>query len=308
VNISDFPIWNIDPDLISLGPITIRYYGVLFATGLLLGYYLWRWQMLRAKHDPVVTEKFLVWGVVTVLVGSRLGHCLFYEPEIYLAEPWKILLVWKGGLASHGAAFGLVLALILYAWRYGYSKLEIMDRFAMSVTMGALFVRLGNFMNSEIVGREWWGPWAVRFPRYEAINQNIFEHRVGRPLGYVVEALPRHPSQLYEALGALIIFLVLLAVDKLLGEKRPRGIMAALLLIGYFSFRFGVEFFKEFQPSPIPLALDAEAHVLRVAVEEGMTKGQLLSVPFVLFGIGMLVYALVKRLPAAVKSTKVKEG
>lgn len=307
MNIQDFPVWDIDPDLINIGPLTIRYYGILFATGLLLGFYLWRWQMRRANHNEEVIEKFLVWGVVTVLVGSRLGHCLFYEPEIYLKAPWKILEVWKGGLASHGAALGLVVSLILYAWRYGYSRLEIMDRFAMSVTMAALFVRLGNFMNSEIVGREWFGPWAVRFTRYAKINQSIFEYRVQKSLGYGIEALPRHPSQLYEAVGALAIFGVLLGVDKWLGEKRPRGTMAALLLIFYFTFRFFVEFYKEFQPSPLPLQLDSNAHVLRVVAEEGLSKGQMLSIPFVAFGVWMLAYAVVKKLPAAVKSTKVKE-
>jgi phosphatidylglycerol:prolipoprotein diacylglycerol transferase len=307
LDITSFPAWNIDPDILNIGPLTIRYYGVLFAAGLLLGFYLWRWQMLRARHNAEVTEKFLVWGVVTVLVGSRLGHCFFYEPEIYLKAPWKVLEVWKGGLASHGAALGLVISVMLYAWRYGYSKLEIMDRFAMSVTMGATFVRLGNFMNSEIVGREWYGAWAVRFPRYTAINQSIFEYRMHKPLGYVVEALPRHPSQLYEALGAMVIFGLLLGVDKWLGEKRPRGLMASLLLMGYFSFRFLVEYFKEFQPSPLPLQLDAQARVLRVVAEDGLTKGQLLSIPFVLLGLGMFVYAVTKRLPAAVKSTKVKE-
>jgi len=301
VNLESFPVWALDPDLISLGPITIRYYGILFATGLLLGFYLWRWQMNLGKHNPEVAEKFLVWGVITVLVGSRLGHCLFYEPDRYLRNPIEILYITKGGLASHGAAIGLVLSVILYAWRYGFSKLEIMDRFAMSVTSGALFVRLGNFMNSEIVGKEWTGAWAIRFPRYTAINQSILEHRVGKPLGWVAEALPRHPSQLYEALGALAVFLVLLGTDRGLGEKRPRGLMAGLLLIGYFSFRFLVEYFKEFQKHA-RLVADSTAHVIHVQGTAELTMGQILSIPFVLLGLGLVAYSLIKRLPAAVPS------
>jgi phosphatidylglycerol---prolipoprotein diacylglyceryl transferase len=199
---------------------------------------------------------------------------------------------------------GLVVTVLLYAWRYGFSKLEIMDRIAMSVTSGALFVRLGNFMNSEIVGKEWSGAWAVRFPRYTAINQNILEYRVGKPLGWVAQALPRHPSQLYEALGALSIFVALWAVDRVLGEKRPRGMMAALLLIGYFSFRFLVEYFKEFQKHA-RLVADSSAQVIHVQGTAELTMGQILSIPFVLLGVGLLIYSLVKRLPASVVSQKV---
>ena len=308
MNIADFPVWNLDPDLISLGPVTIRYYGVLFATGLLLGFYLWRWQMLRAKHNAEVTEKFLVWGVVTVLIGSRLGHCLFYEPEIYLRDPIRILFIWRGGLASHGATIGFIVSVMLYAWKFGYSKIEIMDRFSMSVTMGALFVRLGNFMNSEIVGREWSGAWAVRFPRYTEINQSIFENRMQKPLGFVAQALPRHPSQIYEALGALVVLGIMLLVDRIMGgEKRPRGLMAGILLVGYFSFRFVVEYFKEYQSSPLPLEVERAAQVIRVVSEGGLTKGQMLSVPFVIMGLCMIAYAFITKHPASAKSTKVEE-
>ncbi len=304
VRLDSFPIWDMDPDLLHLGPLTIRYYGILFALGLLLGYCLWRWQMLRAKHDRVVTEKFLVWGVVAVLAGSRLGHCFFYEPEIYLRAPWKILEVWKGGLASHGATIGLILALVTYAKRYGFSAVEVMDRFAMPTCMGAIFVRLGNFMNSEIVGREWWGPLAVRFPRYDRINQEILEGRLGKPLGFVAQALPRHPSQLYEASGALVVFLVLLGVDRWLGEKRPRGLMASIFLIGYFTFRFLVELVKEYQ-TLARMTVDPVSKVIHVHGTSVFTMGQWLSIPFVLIGIGFLVYSLKKRLPASVKSPKV---
>jgi len=302
--LDSFPVWNLDPDLLHLGPLTIRYYGILFAMGLLLGYYLWRWQMTRARHNQVVSEKWLVWGVVAVLAGSRLGHCLFYEPEIYLRAPWKILEVWKGGLASHGATIGIIAALVGYAWRYGFSVVEVMDRMAMPTCMGAIFVRLGNFMNSEIVGREWWGSLAVRFPRYDRINQEILESRMGKPLGYVVQALPRHPSQLYEATGALVVFLVLLGVDRWLGEKRPRGLMASIFLIGYFSFRFFVELLKEYQ-TLARMTVDPVARVIHVHGTSVLTMGQWLSVPFVLIGVGFLVYSLKMRLPASMKSAKV---
>jgi prolipoprotein diacylglyceryl transferase len=301
VDLNSFPIWDPNPDLLNLGPITIRYYGVLFAAGLMLGYVLWRWQMLRAKHNPQITEKFLVWGVVAVLAGSRLGHCLFYEPEIYLRNPLKILYIWQGGLASHGATIGLILALFLYGRIYKFSVLEVLDRFAMPTCMGAIFVRIGNFLNSEIVGRVWTGPLAVRFPRYDALNQAGLETRVGHKLGFVAQSLPRHPSQLYEALGGLAVFLVLLLVDWRLNEKRPRGLLAGLFLLLYFSFRFAVEFVKEYQRF-LKIVPDAQNRILWTEGTAELTMGQWLSVPFAALGLALVIYALVKRLPAAVKS------
>lgn len=302
--LDSFWIWDMEPDLLNLGPLTIRFYGVLFALGLLLGFYLWRWQMDRGGHHRPTTEKYLVWGVVAVLVGSRLGHCLFYEPEIYLKNPLKILEIWKGGLASHGATLGLILSLWLYARRYKFSFFEIIDRFAMSATMGAIFVRLGNFMNSEIVGKVWDGAWAVRFPRYAEMNQRTLEANLGHPLGYAVLPLPRHPSQLYEALGGLAVFLLLLLVDRALKEKRPRGLLAGLFLTGYFTFRFLVEFFKEFQ-SLASLKLDPQLHVITVTPTSGLTMGQYLSIPFILLGIVLVVMSIRIHAPASVVSPSV---
>ncbi len=319
MNFDTFPIWEMDPDLISLGPLTIRYYGILFAAGLLLGYSLWRWQMLRAKHNVEITEKFLFWGVVAVLLGSRFGHCFFYEPAKYLRNPIEIFFIWKGGLASHGATIGLILCLVLYAKKYKFSSLELMDRFAMPTTMGALFVRLGNFMNSEIVGREWTGPWALRFPRYTSINQSSLEQMraslrgvpykaLGQELGFVAQPLPRHPSQLYEALGALIIFLLILLVDWRMKEKRPRGLLAGMFLLGYFSFRFVVEFFKEFQVENfLKMVPDPVNRVIHVQHTAGLTMGQWLSIPFACLGLGLIIFAFKKKLPAGVPSPLDKE-
>jgi len=299
VNLEAFPIWDLDPDLIRLGPVTIRYYGVLFATGLLLAFYIWRWQMVRGGHDREITERYLVWGVVATLVGSRLGHCFFYEPEVYLADPIRILMVWKGGLASHGATLGLIASLFIYSWKYRFSSLETMDRFAMSATMGALFVRLGNFMNSEIVGKEWHGPLAVRFPRYVQVNQSLLEMRMGHKLSFAAQALPRHPSQLYEALGAIVVFLMMLGTDRILGEKRPRGLMTGLFLAGYFTFRFLVEYVKEFQKY-VRLVPDSVDKVIHVHGTAGLTMGQYLSIPFIGLGVVLIVYSLVTRKSASV--------
>ncbi len=293
-------LWDLEPTILNLGSHGIRYYGVIFAIGILLGYHFWRKQMRRAGHDPEIADRWLVWGVFAVLIGSRLGHCFFYEWEYYLKHPIRILYVWKGGLASHGATIGLITALALYARRYKYSVVEIMDRMAMPATMGAIFVRLGNFMNGEIVGKEFHGAWAVRFQNYIEINQSSYEASHG-PLAWVAFPLPRHPSQLYEAAGAALVFLVIYLVDRHLKEDRPRGLLAGLFLAGYFSFRFLVEFFKEFQ-SLGRIIPDQVQHVLRVEPTSGFTMGQYLSVPFIMLGIGLVVWALKTRQSAGVLS------
>lgn len=299
--LDSFPIWDIDPDFLSLGPVTIRFYGLLFAVGILLGYYLWRWQMDRGGHHRATTEKFMVWGVIAVLVGSRLGHCLFYEPDVYLRDPIRILYIWQGGLASHGATLGLIAALWLYAYKYKFPVLEIMDRFSMSACMGAIFVRLGNFMNSEIVGRVWDGPWAVRFPRYEHSLAAELGRRAGHPLPFDPVALPRHPSQLYEALGGLAVFALLWTVDRVLKEKRPRGLLAALFMLGYFSFRFMVEFVKEYQVF-VNISRVDEAKMVFIAPTSQFDMGQYLSLPMLAIGICFLIYAIKVRGPASTLS------
>ncbi len=293
--------WELDPTIINIGSHGIRYYGVIFATGILLGYWFWKKQMARAGHDEEIADKFLVWGVLAVLIGSRLGHCLFYEPEYYLSHPWKILEVWKGGLASHGATIGLLFTIFLYARLYKFNYMEIMDRFAMSATMGAIFVRLGNFMNSEIVGKEWDGLFAVKFPRYALMNLSQYNnHNTPRLAWDGINALARHPSQLYEALGAFLVFVAIYLVDWRYKEERPRGLLAGMFLVGYFSFRFVVEFFKEFQ-SLAKLSPDAAEKVIHVLPTSGFTMGQYLSIPFVVLGLYIIVDALRKKRPASEK-------
>ena len=256
-------VWNIDPILIDLGPVQIRYYGLLFVGVILFGFKLWTWQMLRAGYSQEVAEGFGVWAVVAVIVGSRLGHCLFYEPDVYLADPIRILYVWEGGLASHGATIGLILAIVVYARRNGMHWVEALDRFAMSAATGAALVRLGNFFNSEIVGRATDLPWAVRFVRYDG--------------GEVA----RHPSQLYEfALGLGVLLVLYLADRSAGGEKRPLGLLAGLFFTLYFAGRIGVEFVKEYQ-----------------VFTAGLTMGQWLSVIPLGFGLWLLWFSR-KGLPA----------
>jgi prolipoprotein diacylglyceryl transferase len=260
--------------MLSLGPVQVRYYGLLFAIMLIGGYYLWQWQMLRGGHSQRDAEGFFLWGAIAVIVGSRLGQVLFYDPARYLANPIEILYVWRGGLASHGATLGLVLVLVLYARHLKLSKLEIMDRFSMSAALGALMVRIGNFMNSEIVGRVSDVPWAVKFPRC------IYDSHL--PLDRVPA---RHPSQLYEVFLGLFVLVSLYLVDRKYKEERPLGLLASLFLLLYFSGRFIVEFFKAYQT----LSPD----------KSFLTMGQWLSVPFVLIGSFMLYRALRSPVPTS---------
>jgi len=223
-------IFDLDPAIIHLGPLQIRYYGLIFVLMFLLGWLLWRRQMLRGRYSLEMASEFIIYGILAVLIGSRLGHCLFYDTAFYLSHPLKILYVWEGGLSSHGAALGVIIALIFFARKYNLPVMEVFDRFTFSAATGAAMIRLGNFLNSEIVGRATDVPWAVRFVRYDN--------------GIVA----RHPSQLYEfALGILVFFILYIADRISGGEKRPRGLLTGLFFICYFGGRFFVEFYKEYQ-------------------------------------------------------------
>jgi len=253
-------VWDVDPVLVHVGPLVIRYYGLLFVAVFVVGYLFWRWQMLRYGADEEAVDKFLLWTVVAVIVGARLGHCFFYEPGYYLAHPEKIVMIWKGGLSSHGATIGLVFALWLFHRVYRYPFVEVIDRFAFSATTGATLVRVGNLLNSEIVGRTTDVPWAFRFVRYE--DHGLY---------------PRHPSQIYEILLGLLVFAVLFIADGMLGEKRPRWLMTGLFFATYFTGRFIVEFWKEY------VSIDPSASPL--------TMGQYLSILPALFGYFCLFLA-----------------
>jgi prolipoprotein diacylglyceryl transferase len=296
-DLTGFFLWNVDPVMFRVAGREIRYYSFCFFLVFVLGYSLWHWQMRRAGHGLIPTSRLLLWAFVGVIVGSRLGHCLFYEPEVYLRHPLEILNLNRGGVSSHGATIGIFITLFLYARRYEYSFLEMADRFSLGGLLGSALVRIGNFFNSEIVGREWYGPWAVRFERFAAHTQAAWE-RLHGPLGWTAEPLPRHPVQLYEAGGILGVLLVLLLIDRRTGEGRPRGLFAGIFCGLYFLVRFHIEFakeylrFKELSPDPVE-------HVIRILPTEGLTMGQYLSIPFIAIGIGMAVWSLRTRLPAA---------
>jgi phosphatidylglycerol---prolipoprotein diacylglyceryl transferase len=286
-------IWNIDPVCFSLpdflGGRAIRYYGLLYAVALMGAFYFWQWQILRSGRTREQAERILHIGLVAVIFGARIGHCLFYNPSYYLANPWEIIKVWEGGLASHGATITLILTLIYYARTENMTIRETFDRFAIPVAWAASIIRLGNLMNSEIVGRKTDSIFAFKFPLYErslwnsckGCGEMVSDTCVKTIRGCVdLTQVPwRHPSQLYEFVMGMIIFFILLAVDRYYGEeRRPLGILGGLLLALYFSGRFLVEYFKEYQ------ALAANRSLF--------TMGQYLSIPFIVIGIIMIKNAL----------------
>jgi prolipoprotein diacylglyceryl transferase len=254
--------WDVDPVLLRAGSLSVRWYSLLFAAAFLGGYGLWRSQMRRRGLSEEAIAVFLPLGFVAAVVGARLGECLLYEPALYLAEPWRVLQLRRGGLASHGAAAGLVLALFLHARLYRYPFGDAMDGLSPSVALAAGLVRLGNLANGEIVGTEASAPWAFRFVRHDG------------------GAVPRHPVQLYEAALAFGVLAVLLLVDRRLGDRRPRWLMAGLLLALLFGGRIVLETWKD---SPA------------LAGWLPLTRGQALSIPFLAAGVALTGAALAGR-------------
>ena len=267
-------IWNANPELFHIGGFAVRWYSLLFVSGFILGFFIFQWFFKREKLDPRLLDSLLVTLIVGTIVGARLGHCLFYQPDYYLGS-WEgfleIFMPWKGGLASHGGTIALFIAMWWFAHKYGkrqgFDFVWLVDHLSIAVCFAATFIRLGNLFNSEIYGGVTNLPWGFVFVRNE-------------------ETEPHHPTQLYEALSYLILGLVLLAIYKYRSEKTWRGTFIGLFLIGCFGSRFLVEFIKNDQ-------VDFEAGM-------ALNMGQILSIPFVLLGIGFLVYAYKKKLPALV--------
>ena len=265
--------WDVDPILFEYpswltilpGP-GIRYYSLLYVGVFLGGYKLLDWQIQRGGGDEEDAADFVVYGVLAVLVGSRLGHVFFYEMDHFLRDPMWLFMIHKGGLASHGGTIGLLVGMWLFTRRKRQSYLEGCDRFSYSAALGATLIRIGNLFNSEIVGRATDQSWGVKFPRYE------------------LNPVYRHPSQVYETVLGLVVLGSLYLFDKKLGEeKRPRGAMISLFFAIYFTGRFAVEFVKEYQTldSTMPL-----------------TMGQILSLVPALIGYYGVYWSLKRNEPA----------
>lgn len=253
--------WNVSPILFEFGSLAIRWYGVLFATGFLLGLSNIRRVFILENRPLEDLEKLLITLMIGTTIGARLGHCLFYEPMVYLSNPIRILKIWEGGLASHGGVSGIMIALWIYCRnRPNQSWLWITDRLSFSFVLAGALVRIGNFFNSEIVGKATTVPWAIIFRR--------------------IDQTPRHPSQLYEALSYFVISYILFYSYRRKTIKTPRGSLIGWMFILVFSVRFLIEFTKENQAY-------FENHLI-------LNMGQLLSIPFVMLGC-YLVFSSRKR-------------
>lgn len=250
--------WHPDPVLFSIGPLAVRWYGLFFATAFLVGYWIMAKMYTREGRDPSSIDTLLAYMMIGTIVGARLGHIIFYDPQYYLTHPLDIVKVWEGGLASHGGAAGILIALWLYTRRPGRpSYLWLLDHVAIPTALGGFFIRMGNFFNSEIVGTPTSGWWAVIFDR--------------------VDSIPRHPVQLYEAFAYLFIFFVMVLVY----VRQPKVHRDGLLLGLFFTLVFSARFLLEFVKTP------------QAAYEAGfaLTVGQLLSIPFILVGIALMARA-----------------
>ncbi|MCR4613985.1 MAG: prolipoprotein diacylglyceryl transferase [Bacteroidaceae bacterium] len=287
--------WQPSVEAFSIGPVTVRWYALCWVLAILSGFLFVRWMYRQEQIDPAPdkrgklqpTGKFdplLFYCFFGIIIGARLGHCLFYEPDYYLTstQGWIEMLLpikydtfpseWHytgyAGLASHGGTIGLFLAIVLYLRRTKLPTMQVLDIFGVTAAMPAAFIRLGNLMNSEIIGSQTDVPWAFLFHTQEAM--------VGDQL------VPRHPSQLYEALAYIVIFLIAYLIYKK-WRRAGSGFYFGFCLASIFTFRFFIEFLKEVQGG----------------VDDGtlpLDMGQMLSIPFVLIGIFFMVRAKRKQL------------
>lgn len=262
--------WNVDSVIFWItDSFPLKYYGLLFATGLILGYYIVK-RIYAKENVPVENlDKMLIYIVVGTVLGARLGHCLFYEPDYFLKNPIEILLPIKKigdsysfvgfrGLASHGGTIGVLIAIIMYCKKYKVNLLWQLDRIAIGVPVTAAFIRFGNFMNSEIYGKPTDGTWGVVFQKDDLI--------------------PRHPTQLYEAFSYLLIFVIVYFLYQSKIYQKGNGLIFGSFLVLLFTARFCIEFFKENQES--------------FENQMPINMGQILSIPFIIAGIVLIIWKL----------------
>ena len=256
-------VWDVKPEIFTLELFGMefapRWYGLLFALGFLIGQQI-LFHIFRKEGKPESdVETLTVYMVLSTIIGARLGHVLFYEPAEYLRNPIDILKIWEGGLASHGATIGILFALYLYARKKkDQTYLWVVDRIVITVAFAGMLIRLGNLMNSEIYGYQTDLPWGF-----------IFALRG--------ETVAKHPTQIYEALFCLVLFITLFQIWKKRKSAIPDGLLLGIFLVTLFTFRFLVEFLKEPQ-------VEFEADML-------LNMGQILSIPAVIAGIAILMIA-----------------
>ena len=251
--------WDANPEIFRIGSFAIRWYGLFFALGFYFGYLILTRVFRKEKVPQDDLDQLTIHMVLGTVIGARFGHILFYDPVYYFSNPVEMLKIWEGGLASHGAAIGILIAILIYASKKPKQTfLWVIDRISVVVALAGFFIRSGNLMNSEIIGKKTQLPWGF-----------IFERLPGPPV-------PRHPVQIYEALAYLAIFGVLIYLYRRYDGKFQQGFLFGWFLVLVFTARFLLEYFKAAQAS--------------FREDLMMNMGQLLSLPFIIAGIIILVW------------------
>lgn len=268
-----FITWTADPSLFTIGPREIRWYGLMFALGFLIGYKIME-KMFKKEAIPVEwLDKLLIYTMLGTVIGARLGHCLFYSPAHYLANPIEILKIWEGGLASHGGTLGIIIAIYFFSKKVTHKPMMwTFDRLVVPTGLVAAMIRLGNLMNHEIYGHPTDYPWGFRF-----VDNLGMWTRGAEP----IFTAPSHPTQLYEAICYLITFAICMWLYWKKEAYKKQGLIFGVFMIGIFLPRIFIEFLKNNQE----------------AFEANMTlnMGQWLSIPFVLAGCWFVWNALRKK-------------
>lgn len=270
----NYIVWNVNPNIFSIpedvwliGGFSVRWYGLLFAMSFAVGYFIMQ-RIFKNEGIPIkVLDELTTYMIIFTIAGARIGHCIFYEPEYYLAHPFDMLKIWEGGLASHGAAIGIVTGLYFFSRKNKKPYLWILDRIVIVVALSGFFIRTGNLMNSEIFGDITTMPWGFIFKQYYIPS-------------FTTD--PRHPTQIYEALSYLAVFIFLFkSYWNKKGNTKP-GMLFGWFLVLVFGVRFFIEFIK----------------VPQVSFENDMVlnMGQWLSIPLVIIG-AVIVYWSLKQKP-----------
>lgn len=258
----EYIVWDVNPDIFYLGPLRIRWYGVFFASSILLAYTILRKIVRNEGKSLAKLDTLFIYVIIGTIVGARLGHCFFYGPFYYLSHPLEILKYWNGGLASHGGAVGILIALLIFARRNpSYPFLWLLDKITLVAGLNGFFIRLGNLFNSEIIGIPTTLPWAFVFQR--------------------IDNIPRHPVQLYESFTYGAIFVLLMLIYHRYRHKIGRGFIAGLFFVLVFVMRFLLEFVKMRQAE--------------YGTNLPLSTGQMLSIPFCIAGAVLMIYSTYKK-------------
>ncbi len=277
----EYITWTADPAIFTILGREVRWYGLFFAIGFLIGYKMIEYMFKKEQVPPAWADKLFIYVIIATVIGSRLGHCLFYDFSYYMSHPIEILKIWKGGLASHGGTIGIIIGVWLYSRNVTKrSMLWTFDRLVVPTALVACFIRLGNLMNHEIYGYPTNVPWAFRF------ITNLHAYEMG---AQPIFSAPSHPTQIYEASVYLLTFILLVYLYFKTNSKDRQGLIFGIFMVCVFLSRFFIEFIKENQE----------------AFEDGMllNMGQLLSIPFVIIGI-VFIYLGLTRPPIVYNAKK----